>query len=435
MRTADTETAKKRPSSEETAVARTGFTRWDPEYWRDRVFRATYTRQGSRRETRGWYVKLQVNGRRRTIALKAATVSEAAAEACRWFRLVVTQGWPDQSSVRPTVAIARDALPGSVDHWRSQLVRRKYIHLLRPHQRPEWSVAIQHDGARWNFPLGTDDAELAAGRAAERATSVRQFGWNQGTLAFEREVTLGFFWAHSPFACTYTTLLTVPATMPAPLPPPVAERSTLSVLLVEPDPGVRKALQYWLPRQEQLSWVVHCCSVEELPQREAVVQPALVLINQALAGPARPERDLQQRTLAPAVSYGAYEDSDEMFRSVSGVAAGYLLRRRPASAVLDPITRESAHRELTHSRLHQLVRRYFFDVFTSPASGAGAANHSPLTAREREILALMSNGLQHKEIAGHLGISIHTVQTHARVVFEKLGVHSRTEAVVKFLQL
>ena len=59
---------------------------------------------------------------------------------------------------------------------------------------------------------------------------------------------------------------------------------------------------------------------------------------------------------------------------------------------------------------------------------------SQLTHREQEVLALLSNGHADKEIAGRLGISIHTVHEHVRNTFEKLGVHNRTEAVVKYLQ-
>jgi DNA-binding NarL/FixJ family response regulator len=57
-----------------------------------------------------------------------------------------------------------------------------------------------------------------------------------------------------------------------------------------------------------------------------------------------------------------------------------------------------------------------------------------LTQREHEVLALLSKGQLDKEIAERLDISIYTVHEHVRNIFEKLGVHNRTEAVVKFLQ-
>ncbi len=56
-----------------------------------------------------------------------------------------------------------------------------------------------------------------------------------------------------------------------------------------------------------------------------------------------------------------------------------------------------------------------------------------LTAREREILALLAKGYLYKEIADQLGISLSTVRAHLHSVYEKLHVQSRTQAVVKFL--
>ena len=56
-----------------------------------------------------------------------------------------------------------------------------------------------------------------------------------------------------------------------------------------------------------------------------------------------------------------------------------------------------------------------------------------LTAREREVLELLAKGSLYKEIAAALGVTIDTVRTHLRNIYEKLHVHSRTEAVVKYL--
>jgi DNA-binding NarL/FixJ family response regulator len=57
-----------------------------------------------------------------------------------------------------------------------------------------------------------------------------------------------------------------------------------------------------------------------------------------------------------------------------------------------------------------------------------------LTAREREVLALLAEGYLYKEIADCLCISINTLRTHLRTIYEKLRVHSRTEATVKYLR-
>jgi DNA-binding NarL/FixJ family response regulator len=80
------------------------------------------------------------------------------------------------------------------------------------------------------------------------------------------------------------------------------------------------------------------------------------------------------------------------------------------------------------------VWRYFLEhVSRLPISSAGRSL-TDLTQREHEVLALLSRGHPDKDIADRLAISVYTVHEHVRNIFEKLGVHNRTEAVVRFLQ-
>ena len=66
---------------------------------------------------------------------------------------------------------------------------------------------------------------------------------------------------------------------------------------------------------------------------------------------------------------------------------------------------------------------------TGVSSTWGTLDGTALTAREREILALLADGLANKQIAGRLGISTNTVKTHLELLFEKLGVSTRADAV------
>ena len=56
-----------------------------------------------------------------------------------------------------------------------------------------------------------------------------------------------------------------------------------------------------------------------------------------------------------------------------------------------------------------------------------------LTKREEEVLALLAKGYAYKEIAGQMSISFETARSHARSIYEKLHVHCRTEAILKYL--
>ena len=77
-----------------------------------------------------------------------------------------------------------------------------------------------------------------------------------------------------------------------------------------------------------------------------------------------------------------------------------------------------------------LVARTSGNTATPHTSGSAATIDAPvLTNREREILALLADGLGNKQIAARLGISTNTVKTHLELLFERLGVSSRAEAV------
>ena len=61
----------------------------------------------------------------------------------------------------------------------------------------------------------------------------------------------------------------------------------------------------------------------------------------------------------------------------------------------------------------------------------GIMNDSPLTARERDVLELMARGLQQKQIARNLSITMETARTHIKNAYKKLGVHNKVDALRK----
>ena len=111
------------------------------------------------------------------------------------------------------------------------------------------------------------------------------------------------------------------------------------------------------------------------------------------------------------------------------------MRRRAPADLLEPLGRFPEDRRLTRRRALGGVRRYFQGLFNDPQSGGERSEPLPLlTHREYDILSLVGKGFQDKEIADRMNISIWTVHSHLRSIFEKYQVHSRTEAVVKYLQ-
>ncbi len=110
----------------------------------------------------------------------------------------------------------------------------------------------------------------------------------------------------------------------------------------------------------------------------------------------------------------------------------------PVSGFILDVPRGDAGRRSTHAtilpvpgaRPGEFLIVHILDRATAAvASASGPTPSAPLTPRESEILQSMSSGLQNKEIAQHLGISPATVRNHVHNILEKLGVHSKLEAV------
>jgi DNA-binding NarL/FixJ family response regulator len=123
-----------------------------------------------------------------------------------------------------------------------------------------------------------------------------------------------------------------------------------------------------------------------------------------------------------------YEDSDSLFNSLKAGASGYLLKRTVPTKLLEAI--RDVH--MGGSPMTPQLARRLVQFFSNPASGQAAV--SKLTAGEKEFLDQLARGYAYKEIADRMKISIDTVRSYVRTVYEKLHVHSRTEAVVKYLR-
>ncbi len=123
-----------------------------------------------------------------------------------------------------------------------------------------------------------------------------------------------------------------------------------------------------------------------------------------------------------------YEDSDSLFNSLKAGASGYLLKRTASSRLLDAIRDVHAGGSPMTPQLARRVVQYF----SRPPEGDNSI--SRLTAGEKDFLDQLAKGYAYKEIADRMKISIDTVRSYVRTVYEKLHVHSRTEAVVKYLR-
>lgn len=123
-----------------------------------------------------------------------------------------------------------------------------------------------------------------------------------------------------------------------------------------------------------------------------------------------------------------YEDTDKIFAALSAGATGYLLKRLSPEKLLEAIREVHEGGSPMSSSIARKV------VASFRQGGPPPRPPLPLSPREQAVLEALARGLTYKQIADQLQISVDTIRTYIRRIYEKLHVQSRTEAVAKYLR-
>jgi DNA-binding NarL/FixJ family response regulator len=124
-----------------------------------------------------------------------------------------------------------------------------------------------------------------------------------------------------------------------------------------------------------------------------------------------------------------YDDTEQIFKALAAGATGYLLKRHDPDELLNAIRDVRAGGSPMSNSIARKVVASF-----QKANQVGEIQ-SLLSEREQVVLDCLAEGLAYKQIGDQLGISINTIRTHLRHIYEKLHVQSRTQAVAKYLRL
>jgi DNA-binding NarL/FixJ family response regulator len=128
----------------------------------------------------------------------------------------------------------------------------------------------------------------------------------------------------------------------------------------------------------------------------------------------------------PIVMLTVFEDAEKIFKALEAGACGYLVKRTSSHDLLGALREVHCGGAPMTGRIARMVVQSFQRMGTSKKETEN------LTAREREILELLAKGDLCKEIADKLNLSLRTVHTHLKNIYEKLHVRSRTQAVLKY---
>jgi DNA-binding NarL/FixJ family response regulator len=205
----------------------------------------------------------------------------------------------------------------------------------------------------------------------------------------------------------------------------------LRVAVVEDDDDIRAHLVVLISRAAGFNLAGRYGSAEEALAGIPHHPPDVVLMDIQLPGLSGIEcvRALKQRL--PNVQFlmlTIYEDSEQIFQSLQAGASGYLLKRTASAQLLEGIRDVYAGGSPMNSHIARKVVQFFNQ------RQRATPELESLSVREQEVLELLSRGQLYKEIAAQLGVTLDTVRKHLQSTYQKLHVHSRTEAVVKYLQ-
>jgi len=205
----------------------------------------------------------------------------------------------------------------------------------------------------------------------------------------------------------------------------------ITVSIVEDNQGTRDSLAELCNETENLRCVGVHATGESAMRGIPVEKPDVALVDINLPGMSGIECVAQLKAQLPwlqIIMLTTYTETDLIFNSLRAGASGYLLKNRPAEELIQAVQQVRAG----GAPMTMQIARKLVDYFHQ--APAPASDLERLTKREQEILALLSKGFLYKEISDQLDISVTTVRTHLKHIYEKLHVQSRTEAAVKYLK-
>jgi DNA-binding NarL/FixJ family response regulator len=201
------------------------------------------------------------------------------------------------------------------------------------------------------------------------------------------------------------------------------------VLIVEDHQVVADGLAALINDQKDMIVVGQAGSVGDAVARAAELSPDVVLMDFRLTDGTGADAGAGIRQVRPDTKliFLTREDSDAArFAAIEAGASAFIHKSKAASEVVEAIRTVAAGGTLFTPRTISTLINKRREV---------ESQLERLTAREKEVLRLMAEGMASREIASKLGISYTTVRTHIRSLGSKLGVHSKLEAIIKAREL
>jgi DNA-binding NarL/FixJ family response regulator len=204
----------------------------------------------------------------------------------------------------------------------------------------------------------------------------------------------------------------------------------IAVSIVEDDDRIRESLVEIFKGTGEFRLLHTYRSGEEAREKLLKEKPDVVLMDINLPGMSGINCVQKLKALDAGlhvVMLTVFEDTDKIFQALVAGACGYLVKRTPPEEILAAIKEVHRGGAPMSTQIARKVVQSFHKM------GPSSKETENLTDREMQILDGLAKGYLCKEIADQLGISLETVRTHMKKIYEKLHVRSRTQAVLKYL--
>ena len=208
----------------------------------------------------------------------------------------------------------------------------------------------------------------------------------------------------------------------------------IKILLAEDHAVVRESIRESLARESEFKIVGEASDGEEAVRLTGQLRPDVVLMDISMPKLNGIEATKQIKAATPSVAVlilTAYDDEQYIFSVLSAGAAGYLLKDVGVADLVEAI--KTVYKG--DSVLYPTIAKKVLQKFRSYKPDAVREQPSDLLSeRESTVLKLAAKGLSNNAIAHELHLSVSTIESHLRAIFNKLGVGSRTEAVIEAMK-
>lgn len=208
----------------------------------------------------------------------------------------------------------------------------------------------------------------------------------------------------------------------------------IKIIVADDHTVLREGTRKILEEEPDMEVIAEAYDGEEAVRLATELKPDIVLMDIAMPKLDGIEATKQIKHACPNVNVlilSAHDDDQFVFKLLQAGAAGYLLKTVHTQELISGVRSVYQGESVLHPTI---ARKVLSRIAMTSGKPLNMMTPGEMTEREMGLLKLMTRGLTNKEIAGELGLSIRTVQGHVAQIFNKLGVSSRTEAVVHGLQ-